>query len=207
MNHDIIKINKKVKIEKSKPLKKKGRKKTKLKNCSFENLSLDPYFFEDEDLSTDNKNNKYKIKPSIKHLILNGNEYCHQIDFSILPLSITHLTIHMNRHAVIEILPKNIIHVPITHLTIGKDIGDHEIFRIFSELICITMPGRENITYLPTNIEEIVFFDLCVVQTNLPINLKIIKLIKSENKLICLPKIPYECKIIDEKNNLIYIEN
>ena len=122
-----------------------------------------------------------------------------------LPNSITHLAFGATFNKSVDKLPNSL-----THLTMGKNFNRSFVY-FPNNLTYLSLGHNFNcsIDNLPCYLEELHFFcNPLNFPTNLPINLKKIKIMNWSNKMEnVIKKIPLECIVVDKDEKIVKITN
>jgi hypothetical protein len=162
----------------------------------------------------------------LTHLIFTGT-YDHVITFDTLPKNLIFLAFNFNKYEINEFVLPNTL----THLKLGYNYNYEikknvlpmnlvylELGGAYSHILCEIPPSlttlyicgsRENevlLNNLPNTISNLIFYNLQIEISNLPIEIKSIKLIcHSQNTYGFLRKIPFECKVYDKYDKEIIL--
>lgn len=132
-----------------------------------------------------------------------GHNFNQNINDNIIPSSLLYLNIskEFNQEIKINTLPKTLIHLYLYCEAIHESI--YERLSELSNLKYLELLGNIDYVNIPLHIQKIGFENLRVKQTNLPINIKKIKLIEHDETYsyeYYLQQIPLGCKIVGVSN-------
>jgi hypothetical protein len=141
------------------------------------------------------------IPKKLLYLVFNYNKY--EINEYILPDTLTHLKLGYNYNFEFKknVLPKNLFYLELGGIYSYILVNVPETLNTL--YICGSIENKLVIDNLP-NIENLIFYNLQIELTNLPITIKKIKLIcYTINTYKFLQKIPFGCKIVDKNDKEI----
>jgi len=132
-----------------------------------------------------------------------GHDFNQNINDNIIPSSLLYLNMsrEFNQETKINSLPKTLIHLYLYCEVIHESI--YERLSELQNLKYLELLGNIDYVNIPPHIHKIGFENLQVKQTNLPINIKKIKLIEHDETFsyeYYLQQIPFDCKIVGAGN-------